>query len=87
MIKFPSAIATRSNENDVLIGVKSNTDASHDGGNKIVIVINNTAITIVTMNGATVNFVNGVRVTILNHWLSVGWPNTEDYGDHDVLVT
>ena len=87
MIKFPNAIAIRRNANDIVISVNSNTDASHDGGNKIVIVVNNTAITIVTMNGTTIRFVYGVCDTILNHWLAVGWTNTEDYGDHDVLIT
>lgn len=87
MIKFPNAIAIRRNANVVLICVNSNNDTSHDGGNKTVTVMNNTAITIVTMNGTTVKFVYGICSTILNHWLAVGWTNTEDYGDHDVLIT
>jgi hypothetical protein len=49
--KFPNAIAIKRNPNDSVIGVSCNTDASHDGGKRIVIVVNKAAIVIVAMKG------------------------------------
>ena len=51
MMKFPSAIAIRRNANDRLMSVSCRIDASHEGGNKIVSVVNITATVIVTTNG------------------------------------
>jgi hypothetical protein len=55
MMKFPIAIAIRRNANDRLMSVNCRIDASHDGGNRIVSVVNIAATVIVTTNGTKIS--------------------------------
>jgi len=91
------AMAISRNEKEIVIDVSCSTDASHEGGNSIIIVVNITATVIVTINGTAIRTaekeVNGKRdwgdglCTILDHGLPERWTNAENNCDHDILVT
>lgn len=51
----------RRNANDALMCVNCSADTSQDGGNRIITVLNKTAVTIVTMKGTKMRNDNQTR--------------------------